>query len=39
MSNDGPAQLCGVFLTSGLDDASQKRESSVGISFGSVRYQ
>jgi len=26
------------FLTSGLDDASQRRESSVGISFGSVSY-
>jgi hypothetical protein len=25
-------------LTSGLDDASQKRASSAGISFGSVIY-
>ena len=26
------------FLSSGIDDALQKRESSVGISFGSVIY-
>jgi hypothetical protein len=27
------------FLSSGLDDASQERESSAGISFDIVNYQ